>query len=192
VLSAECFLLPSQVVTRDSSLLQLVTCHSSLVTNKMFDQKTLHIGDPAPELKLKDQHGNLVFLRDYAGRWVILYFYPKDDTPGCTREACNFRDESQEWAPFNAQVLGVSVDSCESHERFARKFGLKFPLLADPTKKVTRAYGALAFYRLARRMTFIIDPAGKIRKIFSRVNPKVHAEEVAQALRELQTSVTSA
>ena len=158
----------------------------------MFDQKTLQIGDPAPELKLKDQHGNLVFLRDYAGRWVILYFYPKDDTPGCTKEACNFRDELQEWSLFSAQVLGVSVDTCESHERFARKFGLNLPLLADPTKRVTKAYGALAFYRLARRMTFIIDPAGKIRKIFSRVNPKVHAEEVTQALRELQTSVTSA
>src|SRR5689334_23318110 len=157
----------------------------------MFDQKSLHIGDPAPELKLKDQHGKLVFLRDYAGRWVILYFYPKDDTPGCTREACNFRDESPKLAPFNAQVLGVSVDGRESHERFARKFGLNFPLLADRTKKVTKAYGALAFYRLARRMTFIIDPAGKIRKIFSRVDPKVHAEEVAQALRELQASVSN-
>src|SRR5262245_37324604 len=157
----------------------------------MLRDTKLQVGDPAPELKLKDQHGNLVFLRDYAGRWVILYFYPKDDTPGCTREACNFRDESQEWAPFNVQVLGVSVDSRESHERFARKFGLNFPLLADPTKRVTKAFGALAFYRLARRMTFIIDPAGKIRKIFGRVNPKVHAEEVGQALRELQASVTN-
>ncbi len=158
----------------------------------MFDQTTLQIGDTAPELKLKDQHGNLVFLRDYAGRWVVLYFYPKDDTPGCTREACNFRDESERLAPFNAQVLGVSVDSRESHESFARKFRLNFPILADPTKKVARAYGALAFYRLARRMTFIIDPQGKIRKIFKTVNPKTHVEEVAQALTELQSSVLNA
>ena len=152
----------------------------------MSDQTTLQIGDTAPELKLKDQHGNLVFLRDYAGRWVVLYFYPKDDTPGCTREACNFRDGSERLAAFNVQVLGVSVDSRESHESFARKFKLNFPVLADPTKKITRAYGALAFYRLARRMTFIIDPQGKIRKIFKSVNPKIHVEEVAQALTELQ------
>ena len=152
----------------------------------MFEQATLKIGDTAPELKLKDQHGNLVFLRDYTGRWVVLYFYPKDDTPGCTREACNFRDESDRLSPFNAQVLGVSVDSRESHETFARKFKLNFPLLADPTKKITRAYGALAFYRLARRMTFIIDPQGKVRRIFNSVNPKAHVEEVAQALTELQ------
>jgi thioredoxin-dependent peroxiredoxin len=152
----------------------------------MFDQTTLQIGDTAPELKLKDQHGKLVFLRDYAGRWVVLYFYPKDDTPGCTREACNFRDESERLAPFNVQVLGVSVDSRESHQNFARKFKLNFPILADPTKKITRAYGALAFYRLARRMTFIIDPHGKIRKIFRSVNLKMHVEEVAQALTELQ------
>jgi len=152
----------------------------------MFDQATLQIGDIAPELKLKDQHGNLVFLRDYAGRWVVLYFYPKDDTPGCTREACNFRDGSERLAAFNVQVLGVSVDSRESHESFARKFKLTFPVLADPTKKITRAYGALAFYRLARRMTFIIDPQGKIRKIFKSVNPKIHVEEVVQALTELQ------
>ena len=152
----------------------------------MFDQATLQIGDTAPELKLKDQHGDLVFLRDYAGRWVVLYFYPKDDTPGCTREACNFRDGSERLAAFNVQVLGVSVDSRESHESFARKFKLNFPVLADSTKKITRAYGALAFYRLARRMTFIIDPQGKIRKIFKSVNPKIHVEEVVQALTELQ------
>jgi len=158
----------------------------------MFDQTTLQIGDAAPELKLKDQHGNLVFLRDYAGRWVVLYFYPKDDTPGCTREACNFRDESERLAPFNVQVLGVSVDNRESHESFARKHKLNFPLLADPTKKITRAYGALAFYRLARRMTFIIDTQGKIRKIFMSVNPKTHVEEVALALTELQAPAINA
>jgi peroxiredoxin Q/BCP len=153
----------------------------------MFEQTTLQIGDTAPEPKLKDQQGNLVFLRDYAGKWVVLYFYPKDDTPGCTREACSFRDESERLAPLKVQVLGVSVDSRESHESFARKFKLNFPILADANKKVTKAYGALAFYRLARRMTFIIDPQGKIRKIFRSVNPRTHVEEVAQALKELQS-----
>lgn len=158
----------------------------------MFNQTALQVGDAAPELKLKDQHGNLVFLRDFAGRWVVLYFYPKDNTPGCTREACNFQDESERLASLNAQVIGVSADSRESHAAFAGKFNLKFPLLADPAKKVTRSYGALAFYRLARRMTFIVDPQGKVRKIFKSVNPKTHAGEVAQALAELQSSANKA
>jgi peroxiredoxin Q/BCP len=164
-----------------------IICVICVPANVMFGDIKLQVGDSAPELKLKDQHGNLVFLRDYAGKWVVLYFYPKDGTPGCTREACRFRDESQQLAPFNVQVIGVSVDDRESHEKFARKFKLNFPLLADPTKKVTKAYGALAFYRLARRMTFIIDPDGKIRKIFAKVDPNTHVEEIIAALKELQS-----
>jgi peroxiredoxin Q/BCP len=157
----------------------------------MAKNETLNVGDPAPELKLKDQHGNLVFLRDYAGKkWVVLYFYPKDHTPGCTREACHFRDESERLTALNVQVMGVSVDGRESHERFASKLKLGFPLLSDPTKKVTKAYGALAFYRLARRMTFIIDPAGKIRKIFKEVDPDTHIEEIVASLNELQSNLT--
>lgn len=152
----------------------------------MLIDSQLKVGDSAPELKLKDQHGNLAFLRDYAGKWVVLYFYPKDHTPGCTREACQFRDESERLAPLNVQVIGVSVDDRESHESFAKKHKLNFPLLADPAKKVTKAYGALAFYRLARRMTFIIDPEGKIRKVFKSVNPNRHVDEVVEALKELQ------
>jgi peroxiredoxin Q/BCP len=149
---------------------------------------TVQVGDQAPELKLKDQDGNMVFLRDFAGKkWVVLYFYPKDDTQGCTKEACSFQDQSERLAPFNVQVLGVSVDNRESHQAFARKFGLKFPLLADPTRKVTKSYGALAFYRLAKRMTFVIDPEGKIRKIFARVNPATHLDEIIDALKELQS-----
>ena len=154
----------------------------------MLTDSKLKAGDPAPELKLKDQNGNLVFLRDFAQKkWVVLYFYPKDDTPGCTKEACSFRDESAVFAPFNVQIIGVSVDNAESHKSFAKKFSLNFPLLADPTKKVTKAYGALAFYRLAKRMTFIIDPQGMIRKIFDSVSPQNHVEEIVEALRELQT-----
>lgn len=153
----------------------------------MFSTPILQVGDTAPELKLKDQNGNLVFLRDFAGKkWVVLYFYPKDDTPGCTKEACSFRDESHRLERFNVQVLGVSVDNRESHQAFARKLKLSFPLLADPDRKVTKTYGALAFYRLAKRMTFIIDPEGTIRKVFSQVNPKTHVEEVVTALEELQ------
>jgi thioredoxin-dependent peroxiredoxin len=159
----------------------------------MFNDVTLQIGDLAPELKLKDQNGNLVFLRDYASKkWVVLYFYPKDDTPGCTKEACSFRDESERLAPFNAQILGVSVDSSESHKKFARKYKLNFPLLADSAKKVTKIYGALAFYRLARRMTFIIDPEGKIRKVFKRVDPNTHVDEIIESLKDLQSRPPSA
>ncbi len=155
----------------------------------MFGTPILQVGDLAPELKLKDQNGNLVFLRDFAGKkWVVLYFYPKDDTPGCTKEACNFRDASELLDRFNVQVLGVSVDSRESHQTFARKLKLRFPLLADPDRKVTKAYGALAFYRLARRTTFIIDPEGRIRKVFPRVDPKTHTGEVVAALEALQGS----
>ncbi len=154
----------------------------------MLTDSRLKVGDPAPELKLKDQNGNLVFLRDFAQKkWVVLYFYPKDDTPGCTKEACSFRDESAVLAPFNVQIIGVSVDNAESHKSFAKKLNLNFPLLADPTKKVTKAYGALAFYRLAKRMTFIIDPQGLIRKIFDSVIPQTHVEAIVAALKELQT-----
>jgi peroxiredoxin Q/BCP len=170
-------------------LLCLATFREIALGETMFEDHTLKVGDTAPELKLKDQHGNLIFLRDFAKKkWVVLYFYPKDDTPGCTKEACQLRDQSKQLEPFNVQVLGVSVDSIESHDKFARKFNLSFPLLADPTKKVTKAYGALAFYRLARRITFIIDPEGKIRHIFSKVNPTSHVDEIVEALKQLQAS----
>lgn len=153
----------------------------------MTGMALIEVGQPAPELKLKDQNGNLVFLRDFANRkWVVLYFYPKDQTPGCTKEACNFRDNIDRFIALNVQVLGVNVDDPRSHQAFSIKHRLNFPLLADTTKKVTKAYGALAFYRLPRRMTFVIDPGGKIRKIFSHVNPSNHAEELLAVLKELQ------
>ena len=148
---------------------------------------SLELGQPAPDFKLKDQNDNLVFLRDFANRmWVVLYFYPKDQTPGCTKEASSFRDNIDRFIALNVQVLGVNVDNSCSHKSFSNRYQLNFPLLADTTKKVTKAYGALAFYRLPRRMTFIIDPAGRIRKIFSHVNPSNHVEELLVALKELQ------
>jgi thioredoxin-dependent peroxiredoxin len=152
----------------------------------LFDSFQLKEGDPAPELKLKDQDGNLVFLRDFREKnWVLLYFYPKDDTPGCTVEACSLRDALEDLTRAGVQLLGVSTDTGESHQRFARKYRLNFPLLSDPKRKVARAYGALAFYRLARRMTFLIDPQGIIRRIFPKVNPRMHAEEIRKVLMEL-------
>jgi thioredoxin-dependent peroxiredoxin len=153
----------------------------------MITTAKVQVGDNAPELKLKDQDGHLVFLRDFFDKkWVVLYFYPMDDTPGCTKEACNFRDNLGRLTELGVQVIGVSVDNYQSHKRFANKFKLDFPLLSDPTKKVTKAYGALAFYRLAKRMTFIIDKQGKVRKIFPKVNPAGHIDEIIEALRELQ------
>src|SRR4051794_17378542 len=153
----------------------------------MITSTQLQVGDSAPELKLKDQDGRLVFLRDFFNKkWVVLYFYPMDDTPGCTKEACNFRDNLGQLSELGAQVIGVSVDDYQSHKRFANKFKLNFPLLSVPTKKVAKAYGALAFYRLARRMTFIIDKQGKVRKIFPKVNPAGHTDEIIQALEDLQ------
>ena len=129
----------------------------------MIGNASLELGQQAPDFKLKDQNENLVFLRDFANRkWVVLYFYPKDQTPGCTKEACNFRDNIDRFVALNVQVLGVNVDDSRSHQAFSTKHRLNFPLLADTTKKVTKAYGALAFYRLPRRMTFVIDPKGKI------------------------------
>ena len=153
----------------------------------MTGNTLIEVGQPAPDFKLKDQNGNLVFLRDFANKkWIILYFYPKDQTPGCTEEARNFRNNLDRFLSHNVQVLGVSVDDSCSHQAFSNEHRLNFSLLADPTKKVTKAYGALAFYRLARRMTFIIDPEGRIRKIFSHVNPSNHVEELLAALKELQ------
>lgn len=151
---------------------------------------SLKEGDPAPSFSLPDQSGRRVALADYLGKgWVVLYFYPKDDTPGCTKEACDFRDHLKPLERIDATVLGVSVDSVESHKAFAEKYRLAFPLLADPERTVTRAYGALRSFLgfpLARRMTFLIDPAGTIRKIFPSVTPAGHAREVEKALQTLK------
>lgn len=128
-------------------------------------------------------------LSEYRGRWVVLYFYPKDDTPGCTKEACGFRDEKGRLEALGAVVLGVSADGVESHRAFAEKHHLNFPLLADPKKEAISAYGAWGKknlygkeYEGVLRQTFLIDPEGRIAKVWRKVNPEGHAEEVAKAL----------
>lgn len=146
-------------------------------------------GSIAPDFSLPDQHGRLHGLADYRGRWLVLYFYPRDDTPGCTEEACRFRDDIGIFADLNAAVAGISVDDSDSHAAFARKFSLPFPLLADRDGKTAAAYGALlnlGVMRFARRHTFIIAPDGRIAARFDRVVPARHAREVADALRRLQ------
>lgn len=146
-------------------------------------------GSMAPDFALQDQNGQMHRLGDYAGRWLVLYFYPRDDTPGCTREACRFRDDIGTLGKLDAVVVGVSVDDTRSHADFSRKYGLPFPLLSDPDGRVARAYGSLLDFkvlRFARRHTFIIAPDGRIAARFDHVEPARHAEEVRDTLKRLQ------
>ena len=148
----------------------------------------LQVGDTAPAFDLTDQYQKPQRLADYAGKWVVLYFYPKDDTPGCTTEACSFRDDIFKIRALGAEVLGISLDSAESHAEFARKHGLPFPLLADTDASVTEAYGALMGLgpvKYAKRHTFIVAPDGKLAKIYRDVDPKAHSAEVIAELGRL-------
>lgn len=151
-------------------------------------------GSVAPDFALQDQNGKTHHLGDYAGRWLVLYFYPRDDTPGCTREACRFRDDIGILGRLDAAVVGVSVDDTKSHADFARKYQLPFPLLSDSDGKTATAYDSLlnlGLVRFARRHTFIIAPDGRIAARFDKVDPARHAEEVAQTLQALQQAGTT-
>jgi len=146
------------------------------------------IGAPAPEFTLPSQEGSTVSLKDYRGQWVVLYFYPKDQTPGCTREAHNFQADQSKYVERHAVVLGVSVDSIDSHKKFCAREGLNFKLLADTSGKVSAAYGSLTnlgVVKFAARHTFLIDPNGKIARAYTSVNPARHSVEVLAALDEL-------
>lgn len=150
-----------------------------------------NIGEPAPLFSLKNQHNETVSLEQYKGQWVVLYFYPKNDTPGCTTEACSFRDNINKLIEKQAVILGVSVDSVESHEAFAKKYELPFSLLADPDGTVAKQYGALTdlkFVRWASRHSFIINPQGRIAKRYLNVDPQQHVKEVLDDLNALQRS----
>jgi len=154
----------------------------------------LEIDSAAPEFELQDQTGKSHFLADYHGQWVVLYFYPKDDTPGCTTEACSFRDEYRVLSALNTQILGVSMDSIESHANFSEKYSLPFPLLADIDGHVANQYGALASLgpiKFAKRHTIIISPMGKIKKVYRNVDPALHSEEVIGTLRILKSEADS-
>lgn len=145
----------------------------------------LKIGQKAPIFSLPDQNGKVHSLEDYKGKKVLLYFYPKDDTPGCTTEACNFRDGYDEFMKMGLVILGVSADAIKSHKKFAEKFKLPFPLLSDEDKKVCEAYGVWQMkkfmgreYMGIVRSSFLINEEGTIAKIYEEVKPKEHAEEV--------------
>jgi peroxiredoxin Q/BCP len=148
----------------------------------------------APDFSLQDQNGKTHELKDYSGKWLVLYFYPKDSTPGCTTEACNFRDERDVIAEYGgAEVIGISKDSVASHKKFTEKHSLNFTLLSDETHKVIEAYGAWGKKKFMGREfegifrnTYIIDPKGNIVKEYLGVNPKNHAVEIINDLKELQ------
>lgn len=148
----------------------------------------VQVGQKAPDFKLPDGEGKLRSLSDWQGQWLILYFYPKDDTPGCTREACQFRDDLQQFKAMGAAIVGVSVDSVSSHADFASKHRLLFPLLADTNGQVAAKYGALfdlLVFQAAKRMTFLIDPQGNVAQMYHGVNPDGHSAQVIADLKKL-------
>jgi peroxiredoxin Q/BCP len=144
-------------------------------------------GTPAPDFTLQSQEGKTVSLKDFRGQWVVLYFYPKDMTQGCTIEAHNFQRDLAQYEAKKAAIVGVSADNIDSHQQFCTKESLTFKLLADPDKKMIAAYGSLAANGMvAARNTFLIDPKGVIRKVYVGVKPNPHSAEVLAALAELQ------
>ncbi len=150
--------------------------------------KELAVGDIAPAFSLFDQYGQQHGLSDYQGRWLVLYFYPKDDTPGCTAQACAFRDDFRQLQRMQVTVLGISLDSVSSHQVFADKYGLPFPLLSDAKGQVAAAYGALwklGPIKFARRHSFIIDPEGRIARIFRSVKPARNSDDIIAELVNL-------
>ena len=153
------------------------------------------VGKPAPAFKLQDQAGKWHSLADYKGKWVALYFYPKDDTPGCTTQACGFRDNIFAFNKEGAVILGISVDDMASHKAFAEKHSLPFTILADSDKAVTRSYGVLKTYmgvmEMARRDTFIIDPQGRVAKHYESVNPEGHSQLVLADIKALKAAAAA-
>ncbi|OGZ44082.1 MAG: hypothetical protein A3J55_00790 [Candidatus Ryanbacteria bacterium RIFCSPHIGHO2_02_FULL_45_17b] len=152
----------------------------------------MKLGDMAPAFTLPDQNEKIHTLSDYKGMWVLLYFYPKDDTPGCTKEACGVRDAFPQFKKMSAVVFGVSADSVAKHKKFAEKYTLPFVLLSDENKDIIKKYGVWAKkkfmgreYMGILRTSFLIDPKGKIAKIYEKVKPEQHAEEVLQDLQVL-------
>jgi peroxiredoxin Q/BCP len=153
------------------------------------EKDSVAVGQPAPAFTLPDQTGKPISPKDFSGQWVVLYFYPKDFTSGCTLEAHNFQRDSAQYAAADAVILGVSLDTPGSHKDFCAKEGLRFKLLADSGGVVSARYGSLKNYlgkKLSARNTFVIDPQGKVARIFLGVSPAKHSEEVLAALAELR------
>ncbi len=169
-------------------LFGLVTAAMMLVSQLARAGELPKLGEPAPDFELTDQNGSMHRLNQYAGKWLVLYFYPKDDTPGCTREACAFRDDLHKLTAMGAAVIGISVDDSASHAEFAEKYHLPFPLLADRSGEVAARYGALldmVLFKVARRYTFLIDPQGRIARVYLKVETSRHSTEVIEDLKAL-------
>jgi len=147
---------------------------------------------PAPDFSLKDSGGKTHTLADWHGKWLVLYFYPKDDTPGCTTEACSVRDARDELTELGVDVVGVSRDEAASHEKFKAKYNLNFTLLSDPDKQALEAYGAWGKTRFGTmgtlRKTFIINPEGQVVKAYGRVTPEGHGQQIVADVRSLQST----
>ena len=156
-----------------------------VATGAMAADTLPQVGQMAPDFMLPSQDGTKISLHDFRGKWVVLYFYPKDNTSGCTIEAHNFQRDLSQYETKNAVIVGVSVDTPDSHKEFCTKEGLTFRLLADPEHKVVDEYGSLGHYgpmTIANRNTFLIDPQGKIVKVWTKVDPQVHSAEVLAAI----------
>lgn len=146
------------------------------------------LGEPAPDFRLQDQKGEWHSLKDYAGKWVAVYFYPKDDTPGCTTEACAFRDNIFAFEDIGAVIIGISLDDVESHAAFAEKYSLPFPILSDSDAAVAKEYGVykeMGSFKFAQRQSFIVNPEGQVAKHYAKVNAEKHSEEVLADLELL-------
>jgi len=175
---------------RSRSLLSsLFVCALILLATIVYAGDLPEVGTAAPDFQLTTNEGNQASLKDYRGKWVVLYFYPKDFTSGCTLEAHNFQRDLAKYSAMNAVILGVSVDTAESHKSFRAKEGLNFKLLSDADAKVSAAYGSVMEYngaKLSARNTFVIDTAGNVAKVFAGVKPSGHSEEVLTALADLK------
>lgn len=164
----------------------MLTFHA---TAHAADQGLPNVGDAAPTFTLPSQDGSEIALDTFHGKWVVLYFYPKDMTPGCTIEAHNFQRDQEKFDAVNAVILGVSLDKPDSHKQFCTKEGLTFRLLSDPEHKVVDQYGSLGSFgpmKIANRNTFLINPEGKIVKVWTKVEVQHHSEEVLAAIQELK------
>ena len=160
----------------------------------MQDYYEPRIGDRAPDFRLPSTEGKDLGLKDFKGKTVVLYFYPKDDTPGCTKEACSFRDSISELRSAGAEIVGVSTDSLDSHEKFRQKHNLNFPLLSDESSDVVKMYGAWKEKNLygrrswgVARMTYLIGADGRVKKVYKKVSPEEHAQQILSDLRALKS-----
>jgi len=153
-----------------------------------FADESPAVGDPAPGFRLQDQSGAWHDLKDYQGTWLAVYFYPKDDTPGCTTEACNFRDNIYAFKAIGAEIVGISVDDVDSHRKFSEKYKLPFVILADEEGSTADAYGVLRDWKviqIASRQSFLVNPEGIVAKHYEEVDPDTHTDEVLEDLKAL-------